>query len=42
MDLHFRHYHVVRFRGSIRCTLAMEARVVSSPMTVKDLIELAA
>ena len=42
MDLHCTPYPFVRFHGSIGCTPAMEARVVSSPVTVKDLIELAA
>jgi hypothetical protein len=42
MDLHFTHYNFVRFHRSIRCTLAMEAGVVSSPLTVKDLVEMAA
>jgi len=42
MDLHFTHYNFVRFHRSIRCTPAMEAGVVSSPLTVADLIEMAA
>ena len=42
MDLHFRHYNFVRFHKTIRCTPAMEAGVVSSPMTVADLVEMAA
>jgi len=42
MDLHFTHYNFVHFHRSIRCTPAMEAGVVSSPMTVKELIEMAA
>ena len=41
MDLHFTHYNFVRFHRSIRCTPAMEAGVVSSPMTVRDLVEMA-
>jgi IS1 family transposase len=42
MDLHFTHYNFIRFHKTIRCTPAMEAGVVSSPMTVKDLVEMAA
>ena len=42
MDLHFTHYNFVRFHRTIRCTPAMEAGVVSSPLTVKDLVEMAA
>jgi len=42
MDLHFTHYNFVRFHRTIRCTPAMEAGVVSSPLTVGDLVELAA
>ena len=42
MDLHFTHYNFVRFHGSIRCTPAMEAGIASSPMTVKELVEMAA
>ena len=42
MDLHFTHYNFVRFHRSIRCTPAMEAGVVSSPMTVGDLVDMAA
>ena len=42
MDLHFTHYNFVRFHRSIRCTPAMEAGVVRSPLTVRDLVELAA
>ena len=42
MDLHFTHYNFVRFHRSIRCTPAMEAGVVSSPLTVADLVDMAA
>ncbi len=42
MDLHFTHYNFVRFHRSIRCTPAMEAGIASSPLTVKDLVEMAA
>jgi IS1 family transposase len=42
MDLHFTHYNFVRFHKTIRCTPAMEAGVVSSPLTVKELVEMAA
>ncbi len=42
MDLHFCHYNFVRFHRSIRCTPAMEIGITSSPMTVKDLVEMAA
>ena len=42
MDLHLTHYNFVRFHKTIRCTPAMEAGVVSSPMTVRDLVEMAA
>ncbi len=37
MDLHFTHYNFVRFHRSIRCTPAMEAGILPSPLTVKDL-----
>src|SRR5204862_5950277 len=33
---------LVRFHKTIRCTPAMEAGVVSSPMTVRELVEMAA
>ena len=39
MALDFCHYDFARFHKTLRCTPAMEAGVVSSPMTVKDLIE---
>jgi IS1 family transposase len=42
LDLHFMHYNFIRFHRTIRCTPAMEAGVVSSPMTVADLVEMAA
>lgn len=42
MDLHFTHYNFVRHHGSIRCTPAMEAGVLPSALTVKDLVEMAA
>jgi len=41
MDLYFCYYNFVRFHKTIRATPAMEAGVVSSPMTVKDLVEMA-
>jgi len=33
---------LVRFHKTIRCTPAMEAGVASSPMTVADLVDMAA
>jgi hypothetical protein len=42
MDLHFTHYNFFRFHKTIRCTPAMEAGITSRPMTVKELIEMAA
>ncbi len=42
MDIHFTHYNFVRFHKTLRCTPAMEAGVASSPMTVRDLVEMAA
>ena len=42
MDLHFTHYNFVRFHRSIRCTPAMEAGVLQSRLTVRDLLEMAA
>jgi len=42
MDLHFTHYNFVRFHKTIRCTPAMEAGVASSPLSVRDLVEMAA
>jgi hypothetical protein len=42
LDLHFTHYNFVKLHRSIRCTPAMEAGVVQSPLTVKDLVEMAA
>ena len=42
MDLHFTHYNFVRIHKTLRCTPAMEAGIVSSPMTVKELVEMAA
>jgi hypothetical protein len=42
MDLHFTHYNFVRFHRTLHCTPAMEAGVVSSPMTVQELVEMAA
>ena len=42
MDLHFTHYNFVRFHKTIRCTPAMEAGVARSPLTVKELVEMAA
>lgn len=42
MDLHFTHYNFVRFHRSIRCAPAMEAGVVPGPMTVADLVDMAA
>jgi hypothetical protein len=42
MDLHFTHYYFVRFHRTLRCTPAMGAGVVSSPMTVQELVEMAA
>lgn len=41
MDLYFCYYNFVRFHRTIRMTPAMQAGVVSSPMTVKDLVEMA-
>jgi len=41
MDLYFCYYNFVLFHGAIRVTPAMEAVVVKSPMTVKDLVEMA-
>ncbi|MBI1814275.1 MAG: hypothetical protein HYR72_04815 [Deltaproteobacteria bacterium] len=41
MDLYFCFYNFVRFHRSLRCTPAMEAGVVTSPMTVRDLVEMA-
>ena len=42
LDLHFTHYNFIRFHRSIRCKPAMEAGVASSPMTLKELVEMAA
>ena len=42
MDLHFTHYNFVRFHKTIRCTPAMEVGIVSSPLTVRDLVDMAA
>lgn len=42
LDLHFTHYNFVRFHRTLRCTPAMAAGVVPSPMTVKELVEMAA
>ena len=42
MGLHFVHYNVVRHHSTIRCTPAMEAVIVPSALTVKDLVEMAA
>jgi IS1 family transposase len=42
MDLHFTHYNFVRFHRTLRCTPAMEAGIVASPVTVRDLVEMAA
>jgi len=36
------HYNFVRFHGTIRCTPAMEAGSASSPMTIEDLVDMAA
>jgi len=41
MDLYFCYYNFVLFHRTIRMTPAMQAGVVSSPMTVKDLVEMA-
>ncbi|MBI3001949.1 MAG: IS1 family transposase [Deltaproteobacteria bacterium] len=41
MDLYFCYYNFVRFHRTIRMTPAMEAGVTKSPMTVKDLVEMA-
>jgi hypothetical protein len=40
MDLYFC-YNFVKFHRAIRATPGMEAGVVRSPMTVKDLVEMA-
>jgi len=42
MELHFTHYNFLRFHTTIRCTPAMEAGIARSPMTVKELVEMAA
>jgi IS1 family transposase len=42
MDLHFCHYNFVRLHRSIRCTPAMEVGIAPSPLTVRDLVEMAA
>jgi IS1 family transposase len=42
LDLHFTHYNFVRFHKTIRCTPAMEAGLVPSALTVKDLVDMAA
>jgi hypothetical protein len=42
MDLHFTHFNFVCFHKTIRCTPAMELGIASSPMTVRDLIDMAA
>ena len=42
MDLYFTHYNFVRFHQTIRCTPAMEAGVVGSPLTIKEPVETAA
>ena len=41
MDLYFCYYNFVLFHRTIRMTPAMQAGVVSSPMTVKDFVEMA-
>ena len=41
MDLYFCYYNFVRFHKTIKMTPAMEAGVARSPMTVKDLVEMA-
>jgi IS1 family transposase len=41
MDLYFCYYNFVLFHRTIRMTPAMQAGVVRSPMTIKDLVEMA-
>ena len=41
MDLYFCFYNFVRFHRTLRVTPAMEAGVISSPLTVKNLVEMA-
>lgn len=41
LDLHFTHYNFIRDHRSLRCTPAMAAGVTQSPMTVKELVEMA-
>ena len=38
--LHYGYYNLVKMHKSIRCTPAMAAGVVSSPWTVRDLVEM--
>jgi hypothetical protein len=42
MDLHFCHYNFVRFHRSLRCTPAMAIGIAPSPLSVTDLVEMAA
>lgn len=42
MDLYFAYYNFVRQHRTIRCTPAMEARVLPSALTVADLVDIAA
>lgn len=42
LDLYFCFYNFVRFHRTIQCPPAMEAGVVRSPLTVADLIDMAA
>jgi hypothetical protein len=41
MDLYFCCYNFVRFHKTIKMTPAMETGVVRSPMTVKNVVEMA-
>lgn len=40
VGLHYGYYNFVKFNSAIRCTPAMAAGVVSSPWTVRDLVEM--
>jgi hypothetical protein len=39
--LHFAYYNLVKSHATLRCTPAMAAEVVSSPWTVRQLVEIA-
>ena len=41
MDLYFCFYNFVRFHRTLRMTPAMEAGVIATPPTIKDLVEMA-